>query len=100
MNDNELKAALKELYACESGTWVGVPDPRLRARCQDAINVRLFDEDLDFRVWFSCLVRDMYLSDAALARGAGLEDLCEFWDWFDRHMWTGKSADVTLTRAS
>ncbi len=100
MNDDELKAALKKLYACEAGTWTGDPDPRLRQRCRHTIRARLFDEELDFRVWFSVLLRDMYVSDTALARGAGIEDLCEFWHWFDQRMWTGKADEVTFAKAS
>jgi hypothetical protein len=30
----------------------------------------------------------MYLSDAALADGQGIEEACEFWTWFDQTMWT------------
>jgi hypothetical protein len=101
MDDNDLKEALRTLYAYESGARVELPDlQQLRARCQAAIQDQLFNEDVNFRVWFSCLVRDMYLSDAALTHGTGIEDALEFWNWFDGRMWSGEDPEPDLAAAS
>jgi hypothetical protein len=96
MHDNDLKEALKKLYAHDSEGLAGVTDPRLLAQCRAEINDRLFAGGLNFRTWFSRLVRDMYLSDDALRQGSSIEELCEFWAWFDDHMWTSDVAKVPV----
>ncbi len=90
MNDDALKDALIHLYTHDSRGPVtpGSYEEVLRAWCRRAIWDRLVDDGLDFRSWISALVREMYLSDAALADGQGIEEACEFWTWFDQTMWT------------
>ena len=90
MNDDALKEALIYLYTHDSQGPVtrGTYEEALRARCRKAIWDRLVEDGLDFRSWISALVRDLYLSDAALADGQGIEEACEFWAWFDQTMWT------------
>ena len=88
MNDDALKEALIHLYAHDSrGAAREKQEEALRARCRQVIWNRLNADGPDFRSWISTLVRDMYLSDAALADGQGIEEACEFWAWFDKTMW-------------
>ncbi len=101
MQDEALPEALAELYARESEGDFGARQRELRIRCRRVIERRLFDEDTDnFRIWISLLVRDMFLSDASLADGRGIEDLFEFWAWFDQRMWTGTPMPSSLAAAS
>jgi hypothetical protein len=97
VNDQALRNAVVWLYARDYGFSCPVPrgepadttpeaEAALRARCRRAIASRL-RSGADLRLWTSRLARDVFLSDAALARGLGLEDVCDFWIWFDRTMW-------------
>ena len=88
MNDEMLGTALSRLYANDHRTMPGEADAsELLALCRQAIRDRLVDDNFDFRVYLSRLVRDLYLSEAALEQGLGIEDACEFWSWFDQTMW-------------
>ena len=88
MNDEMLRSALSSLYANDHWTMPGEADTsELLARCRQAIRDRLLDDNFDFRKYLSRLVRDLYLSEAALEQGRGIEDACEFWSWFDQTMW-------------
>ena len=98
MNDDALKEALIHLYAHDSGRTAtrGTREMALRKRCREEIWERLIEDGPDFRSWISALIRDLYLSDAALADGSGIEDACEFWFWFDKTMWTAaRETDAT-----
>jgi hypothetical protein len=97
VNDAALREAVVWLYARDYGFSCPVPqserdgtapegEAALRARCRRAIAYRLMS-GVDLRLWTSRLGRDVFLSEAALARGLGLEDVCDFWIWFDRTMW-------------
>jgi hypothetical protein len=97
VNDQALRDAVVWLYARDYGFSCPVPrealagttpegEAALRARCRRAIGYRL-RSGVDLRLWTSRLARDVFLSEAALARGLGLEDVCDFWIWFDRTMW-------------
>lgn len=38
-------------------------------------------------------VRDTYLTEDAIEAGAGVEDICQFWHWFDQRMWPSRRPD-------
>jgi hypothetical protein len=88
MNNEELRDALVWLYAvdCELATPAGT-EPSLRVDCRQAVWDRLVGNETELRVWISRLVRDVFLSEGALANGHGIDDACEFWSWFDQSMW-------------
>jgi hypothetical protein len=89
MTDDQLGDALLWLYAADCGL-VGCAgeEAALRTRCRQAVWDRLNDDDAGLRRWISRLVRDVFLSEAALGSGHGIDDACEFWSWFDHTMWT------------
>ena len=98
MDDEALREAVVWLYARDYGLSCPVPggDPHrwtaegeaaLRTRCRQALWDRLMSGRVDLRVWTSRLARELFLSEPALERGLGLEDVCDFWIWFDRTMW-------------
>jgi hypothetical protein len=102
VNDQALRDAVVWLYARDYGFSCPVPrseldgataegEAALRARCHRAIAYRLMT-GVDLRLWTSRLARDLFLSEAALARGLGLEDVCDFWIWFDKTMWAEAAA--------
>lgn len=100
MNDDALKEALIYLYTHDSQgpATRGTHEEALRDRCRKAIWDRLIEDKPDFRSWISALVRDMYLSDAALADGQGIEEALEFWAWFDQTMWTSARRTYAAVR--
>jgi hypothetical protein len=86
VNDEMLRAALSRLY--DHRTMPGEAHAsELFALCRQAVRDRLLDDNFEFRIFLSRLVRDLYLSEAALGQGLGIEDACEFWSWFDQTMW-------------
>lgn len=98
MDDQALRDAVVWLYARDYGLRCPVPggDPAratpegeaaLRTRCRQALWDRLVSGRVDLRLWTSRLARELFLSEDALERGLGLEDVCDFWIWFDRTMW-------------
>jgi hypothetical protein len=98
MDDQGLRDAVVWLYARDYGLRCPVPggDPQratpegeaaLRTRCRQALWDRLVSGRVDLRLWTSRLARELFLSEEALERGLGLEDVCDFWIWFDRTMW-------------
>jgi hypothetical protein len=89
MDDRQLGEALVWLYATDCGL-VGPAghEHALRGRCRQGIWDRLVTDDVELRRWLSRLVRDVFLSETALASGHGIDDACEFWTWFDQTMWT------------
>ena len=104
MDEQELREAVIWLYARDYGFSCPVPrgdlrhastegEAALRRRCRRAVAVRL-TAGVDLRVWTARLARDLFLSEAALGRGLGLEDVCDFWIWFDRTMWAEAAARV------
>jgi len=102
VDDDELRAAVVWLYARDYGFSCPVPhadvrhstpegEAALRRRCRRALAARL-NAGVDLRVWTSRLARDLFLTESALARGLGLEDVCDFWIWFDKTMWAEAAA--------
>jgi hypothetical protein len=88
-SDEELQEALIWLYASDCGLTARVGDePSMRTRCRHAIWDRLVTDEVGLRQWLSRLARDVFLSEAALQLGHGIDDACEFWSWFDETMWT------------
>ena len=102
MNDQALREAVVWLYTRDYGFSCPVPradlhpvtaegEVALRARCRRAVASRL-RKGVDLRLWTARLARDLFLSEPALACGLGLEDVCDFWIWFDKTMWAAGSA--------
>ncbi|MET0694308.1 MAG: hypothetical protein ABWX96_16875 [Propionibacteriaceae bacterium] len=89
MTDDELRDALVWLYAEDCGLVCSADsEPALRQQARRAVWDRLVADEGQLRVWISQLVRDVFLSDLALASGHGIDDACEFWSWFDQAMWS------------
>jgi hypothetical protein len=91
VNDDELGEALYRLHRLELG-WEpqGIRDRELLQLCRDVVRDHLLDDTVDFRMWISRLIRDTLLSDAALSRGHGVDEVAEFWVWFDRALFTSR----------
>ncbi len=100
MTNEELREALVWLYARDCGLAAGAGnESALRAECRQAIWDRLVGDEVELRVWISRLVRDVFLSETALANGHGIDDACEFWNWFDQSMWTVAPAHGRMARS-
>ena len=89
MTNEELREALVWLYGRDCGLVAAAGnEPALRSECRQAIWDRLVGDEVELRAWISRLVRDVFLSETALSNGHGIDDACEFWNWFDQSMWT------------
>lgn len=86
MTDDELRDALDGLYAYDGGAGSGIRDESLRARCTEDLAVRRALGPDRWRQWLGALVRDMWLSDVALAQGYGLEEATGFIRWLGERM--------------
>jgi hypothetical protein len=101
VTDHELREALVWLYAVDCGLACAHEDESsLRSRCRRAVWDRLVGDGAELRVWISRLVRDVFLSEAALRQGHGIDDACEFWSWFDHTMWTGTRAGARVQQSA
>lgn len=86
MTHEELLDALDGLCANDIGALdSGIHDENLRARCVAELKQRTTPPD-GGRVFFAVLVRDMFLTDAAIAEGRGVADVMKFVDWLDDQM--------------
>lgn len=98
MDDDDLRTDLVRLYAADEGVRCPlVPAPgttapqdlaALRVRCRAAVQTRLVADAAGLRVWLARTAREVFLSEPALRRGLGVEDVAEFWGWFDRALWS------------
>lgn len=88
MTEQELRDALDDLYAYDTGSrQSGIHDEALRQRCINAIAAMpLQPSELVPRLWLSRLIRDMWLSEVALAQGYGIEDAIKFLRWLEEEM--------------
>lgn len=85
MTDEELCEALDGLFAYDTGSIdSGIHNEALRSQCQYALYDRR--AAAGWRVWLATLVREMWLSDDALARGYSVEDAVEFVKWLEDRM--------------
>ncbi len=71
--------ALMGLYAGEDSDS-GIVDRDLRSRCRAMLKTMT---EKEIRVELAEFVRDHYLSDEALALGYGVEDVANFYRWFE-----------------
>ena len=85
MTDEELREALAALFA-RSG------DGELLARCVGALKERAARSDR--REWLSRLVRDMWLSEKAIAAGRGIGDAIEFTAWLEDDFGPGMGIEI------
>jgi hypothetical protein len=87
MRDEELRDALDGLYAYDGGAVdSGIHDEGLRVRCIKEMRERMGPHEVAPRLFLSRMVRDMWLSEEALAQGYGIEDAMRFVDWLDERM--------------
>lgn len=93
MTGEELRDALDGLYAYDQGAVdSGIHDEGLRERCiRELSDSPLGPGEILPRLLVSRLVRDMWLSEEALAQGYGLEDAVRFISWLDNQMMWGLS---------
>ena len=85
MTDAELRDALNGIYAYDTGsTDSGIHDEALRERCLEALReMPRRPGALAAQQFIARMVRDLYLSEEALAQGYGIEDADEFLHWLD-----------------
>lgn len=89
MDDRALAAALVLLRGLDDDPRArrSPPTVRLRETCLAEISDHI-DVDPEALGKFLCrMVRDTYLTEEAIEGGAGVEDICQFWHWFDQRMW-------------
>ena len=88
MNEEELRDTLDGLYAYDGGaTDSGIHDEALRQKCIAAIKaIPRGPHEIVPRIWLSRLIRDMWLSEDALAEGYGIEDVVKFIFWLEDTM--------------
>lgn len=87
MTDDELRDALEGLFAYDEGaTDSGIHDEGLRKRCMQEVEERKALGETLPRLLVSRMVRDMWLSEEALAQGYGIEDAIGFTEWLDRQL--------------
>jgi len=88
VEEEQLRKALDGLYAYDTGaTDSGIKDESLRQQCIDAIKaIPVGPHELVPRLWLSRLIRDMFLSEEALAQGYGIEDAMSFLRWLEDEM--------------
>lgn len=82
MTDEELRAALDGLFAYDSGCVdSGIHDEDLRERCLAELRRQTGRHEVMPRLLLSRMMRDMWLSEEALAQGYGIEDAMSFAEW-------------------
>jgi hypothetical protein len=87
MTDEELRRALDGLFAYDSGsTDSGIHDEDLRARCIAEMQARTGPLSVSPDPFLARMLRDMWLSEEALAQGYGTEAALRFIDWLDERM--------------
>lgn len=90
MTDQELQDTLDGLYAYDTGSVdSGIHDEELRQRCIAELRSRLGPGEMAPRLFLSRMIRDMWLSEEALAQGYGIEDAVGFIVWLDERMESG-----------
>lgn len=86
MNDDELARALDALHAYDTGCLdSGIKDEQLRQRVIAELKIGLRPNQL-YSDRLSRIVRELYLSDEAIAARYGLETVAKFIDWLEEHM--------------
>lgn len=84
MNQTKLYKSLDGLFAFDTGSVnSGINDEILREEIIDYLDS--LDED-EFRIIMSTFVREHFLSDQALGKGYGIEDVKSFITWLDKYM--------------
>ena len=80
-NHGQLKDALDGLHAYDTGaTDSGIRDGLLAARCRDYL-LSLSEQERNSVV--SVILRELYLTDEAIAKGFGWEDVRGFCEWLE-----------------
>jgi hypothetical protein len=93
VTDDELREALDGLSAYDLGCVdSGIHDEALRQRCIYELRHRRHaasenaEAEAAHRAWEAHTLRDMWLSDEAVAAGYGVEELLQFIDWLGERM--------------
>lgn len=96
MDDRDLGAALVLLRGLDEDAEArrSASTMRLREMCVAAVADRIDVDPEALGKFLSRLVRDTYLTDEAIEGGAGVEDICQFWHWFDRRMWPDRRPGI------
>lgn len=84
MTDDELWDALNGLYSYDTGCVdFGIHDEYLRDRVIEILRAM---SETEFRLFMSKRIRESYLSDEALTKSYGIEDVARFIEWLDERM--------------
>lgn len=84
MTEGEIRAALDGLHAYDTGCVdSGIHDEALRRRVLDTLAGL---PGRDRRAMLARILRDLYLTDAAIAQGYGCEDAGDFVRWLNDWM--------------
>lgn len=84
MDQTKLYNSLDGLFAFDTGSVnSGINDENLRDEISDYLDS--LDEN-EFRIIMSTFVRKHFLSDQALGKGYGIEDVKSFIEWLDKYM--------------
>jgi hypothetical protein len=81
MEKEKLFDALDGLYAHDTGcTDSGIKDELLKEQVKDYLNDL---DDNDFRLIMSEFIREQFVSEEAISKGYGIEDVGSFLRWLD-----------------
>jgi hypothetical protein len=87
MTEQELRDALDGLFAYDTGAVdSGIHDEALRERCITELKSQIGAHEVAPRLFLSRMIRDMWLSEEALAQGYGIEDVMSFVVWLGDYM--------------
>lgn len=87
MTEAELTDALNGLHAYDEGaTDSGIYDERLRARCITYLKAKPLRPGQLLPDVTARIMRELYLTDEAIARGYGVEDAVGFARWLGERM--------------
>lgn len=87
MTDEELSDALDGLFAYDNGfTDSGIHDEALRARVIERLRSLSFSAGDEFRLTITRIVRELWMSEKALAQGYGIDDVAGFVKWLAARM--------------
>jgi len=84
MDEKQLTNAMFDIMAYDTGcTDSGIHDERLREEIKTRLKAMSVD---DLGLYIGRALREQYLSEEALAKGYGVEDVREFLEWLHERM--------------
>lgn len=82
MTDEEFREGLDGLFAHDTGCVdSGIKDERLREQCRQVLV-----DHADDAAWLTRLIREMWMSEDAVAAGYGIGDALSFVGWLSDRM--------------